>query len=376
MKHRPNLISVLLSIALVSLSCQRDQAFTLEIKEGTRIVHNLRPKIDNPRSRLEFVLQIGELEPEDENYMFDRPLSVTEDHMGNIYILDPNEGCIKKFSSSGEYITQFGRKGQGPGEYQVPMQIDCRSRQLLVTSMASQAHIFDLNGKYIRKFGVPRHQGLAMKLMDSDRVVGYSLGIRHDNSKENVILKIIDIEGNIEHEFGKPFLLDNVMGSWGANYTNITVDDENNIFLAFYHQNRIEKYSDKGELLLKISRELPFELEYKYGKDKIEIQGVVREVDREMFSLVSRGIGVDSRGRIWVLGLKAEIPRTQESEDSIIQEYFHFEVFSKEGVLLARLPFPDGMESFDNMTMDGDYIYFADPYGQACVYKYKVVWRD
>jgi len=366
----------MLSVALVSLSCHREKAFTLEIKDGTRIVHNLRPKIDNPRSRLEFVLQIGELEPEDENYMFDQPLSVTENHMGNTFILDPEEGCIKKFSSSGEYITQFGSLGQGPGEYQFPTLIDCRSGQLLVASMAAQFHIFDLNGEYIKKFELPRYQGLNMRLMDFDKVVGYSLGFRHDNSKENTILKIFNTDGNIIHEFGEPFLVDNARGSWIANFPCITIDGDNNIYLAFNHQNRIEKYSDNGELLLKISRELPFGLEYKYGKEKMEIQGVVREVNSTIFSFVTRGIGVDSQGRIWVLGYKAEIPRDQGSEGFVIQEYLHFEVFSKEGILLVRLPFPDGMESFDNMTMDGDHIYFADPYGQACVYKYKVVWRD
>lgn len=376
MKHKLNFISVMLSVALVSLSCHREKAFTLEIKDGTRIVHNLRPKIDNPRSRLEFVLQIGELEPEDENYMFDQPLSVTEDHMGNTFILDPEEGCIKKFSSSGEYLMRFGRKGQGPGEFQYPMQIDCRSGQLLVTLMAAQFHIFNLDGEYIKKFGLPQYQGIGMKLMDFDKVVGYSLGFRHDNSKENTILKIFDTAGNIKHEFGEPFLMDNARGSWTANFTGIMVDDDNNIYLAFNRQNRIEKYSDNGALLLKISRELPFGLEYKYGKEKMEIQGVVREINRAMFPFVSRGIGVDSQGRIWVLGYKAEIPRDQGSEGFVIQEYLHFEVFSKEGILLVRLPFPDGMESFDNMTMDGDHIYFADPYGQACVYKYKVVWKD
>lgn len=376
MKPKLKSILALLSIVLISLSCQREQSFTLRVNDGTRVVHNLRPKIDNPRSGLEFVLQIGELEPEDENYMFDQPLSVTEDHMGNTFVLDPEEGCIKKFSSSGEYLTQFGRKGQGPGEYQYPMQIDCRSDQLLVTSMAAQFHIFDLNGEYKKKFGLPQYQGIGMKLMDFDKVVGYSLGFRHDNSKENSILKIFDTEGNIEHEFGEPFLVDNARGSWTANYTNIMVDDDNNIYLAFIHQNRIEKYSDNGKLLLKISRELPFGLEYKYGKEKMEIQGVVREIDRAMFPFVSRGIGVDSHGRIWVLGYKKEVPRDQGSEGFVIQEYLHFEVFSKEGILLARLPFPDGMERFDNMTMDGDHIYFADPYGQACVYKYKAIWRD
>ena len=376
MRHRLKSVSILLSIVLVSLSCQREKSYTLEITDGTRIVHNLKPRIDNPRSSLEFILQIGELEPKDENYMFNQPLSVTEDHKGNTFVLDPEEGCIKKFSSSGEYLTQFGRKGQGPGEYQYPMQIDCRSDQLLVTSMAAQFHIFDLNGEYIKKFGLPQYQGMGMKLMDFDKVVGYSMGPRHDNTKENKILKIFDTEGNIEHVFGEPFLLDNARRSWSANFTDKTVDGDNNIYLAFNHQNRIEKYSDNGELLLKISRELPFGLEYKYRKENIEIQGIVREVDRDMFSLVSRGIGVDSQGRIWVLGLKAEVPWDQGSEDFVIQEYFHFEVFSKEGILLARLPFPDGMERFDNMTMDGEHIYFVDPYGQACVYKYKAIWRD
>jgi len=376
MKPKLKPILALLAMACILLSCQREKTFTLEIKDGTRIVHNLRSKIDNPRSVLEFAHQIGELEPEDENYMFDRPLSATEDHGGNIFILDSQEGCIKKFTSDGTYIMEFGRKGQGPGEYQIPMQIDCRSSQLLVTSLAAQFHIFDLDGQFIKKFDLPRYHGIGMKLMDSDEVVGCSLGIRHDNSKENPILKIYDTKGNIEHEFGEPFLLATAWKSRSANWTSITVDDDNNIFLAFNFQNRIEKYSDNGDLLLKISRELPFQLEYKSRKENMEIQGRVVEVDRDRFSLVSRGLGVDSEGRIWVLSCKKQFPWDQDSEEARIQEYFHFEVFSGEGILLATLPFPERIESFDDMTMDGDHIYFADPYGQACVYKYRVVWRD
>ena len=108
----------------------------------------------------------------------------------------------------------------------------------------------------------------------------------------------------------------------------------------------------------------------------MEIQGVVREVDREIFPFVSMGIGVDSQGRIWVLGYKAEIQRDPEREGFNFHEYLHFEVFSNDGILLVRLPIPEGIERFDNITMDGDHIYFADPFGQACVFKYKVEWRD
>jgi hypothetical protein len=358
------------------MSCQKEQTFTLEIKDGTRIVHNLKPQIENPESRVEFVVQIGELEPEDEHYLFDQPLSAAEDHEGNIYRLDTEAGCIKKFTPSGMYLMEFGRMGQGPGEFEYPMQIDCRSGQLLVASMGSQFLIFDLEGEYIKKFGLQQYEGFGLKFLDSDRVVGYSLGFRHDNTKGIKIMKIYDTEGNVMHEFGDPLLMDNSRSSWSVNVNAIAVDDDSNIFVAFGRQNRIEKYSDSGELLLKISRELPFGIEYKRGKRKIEIRGEVREVDRDIFTFVSRGIGVDSQGRIWVLGYKDQIPQDPVPEDLNITEFLYFEVFSEEGILLARLPFPGGMERFDNMTMSGDHIYFADPLGEGCVYKYRAVWRD
>lgn len=370
------IVTLLPVLALMSASCHKERTFTLEIKDGTRIVHNLKPKIENPESQLEFVVQIGELEPEDEHYLFDQPLSAAEDHEGNIYILDTEAGLIKKFAADGEYLTEFGRMGQGPGEFQYPMQIDCRSDQLLVASMAAQFLIFDLEGEYIKAFRLPEYQGFGLKFVGSDRVVAYSLGFRHDNTKGIKIMKIYDTEGEVIHEFGDPLLLDDSRGSWNVNLNSIAVDGDSNIFIAFGHQNRVEKYSQSGELLLKISRELPFKIEYKRGKQNIEIRGEVREIDRNILTYVSRGIGVDSRGRIWVLSYKDEVPQDPVPEDLNITDFLHFEVFSEDGVLLARLPFPDGMERFDNMTMFGDHIYFADPFGQGCVYKYRVVWRD
>ncbi len=274
---------VVVTLMLITMTCQKEKGYTLEIKDGISIVHNVRPQIDNPKSRLEFVLQIGELEPEDENYLFDQPISATEDHEGNIFILDSQEGVIKKFSSSGEYLFEFGRKGQGPGEFEYPGQIDFRSGQLLVTTMSAQYHIFDINGEYKKKFTLAQYQGLFMKLMDADEVVGYSMEVGGENSKENKILKIFTTDGEMKHSFGEPFLVDKARSSWTANFPHISMDDKNNIFVAFTAQNRIEKYSENGELLLVISRELPFKLEYKYRKENMEIGGQVREIERADF---------------------------------------------------------------------------------------------
>lgn len=369
------LIPILLLAPIIFLSYHKEKTYTLEVKDGVRYVHNLKPKYDKPIAGLEFIRQIGEFEPEDENYMFNQPISAAEDEEGNIFILDAEDYCVKKFSSEGKYISRFGRQGQGPGEFQYPMMINCRGRRLLVTSMPSVFRLFDLNGQYIDLFRVPQYQGIGMKLMNSNHAVAYSMSPRAENTNQNKILKIYDLQGKVLNEFGEPFLVNNTFSSWTANFLAITVDSQDDIFVSFLRQNRIEKYSGSGKLLMKIDRELPYELEYKYKKAKMEIRGEIREYLDEDFPFVSRGIGVDSRGRIWVITYKKQFPKNREGRDFVIQEYFEFEVYRGDGILLTRVPFPEKIEMFDNWTMHEDKVYFVDPYGQACVYVYTVVWK-
>ena len=70
---------------------------------------------------------------------------------------------------------------------------------------------------------------------------------------------------------------------------------------------------------------------------------------------------------------RKQLPKDFKNENIVYQEYFIFEVFSENGILLTEVPLPDEIERFDNLTMFKDHIYFVDPYGQACVYKYRVV---
>jgi hypothetical protein len=261
------------------------------------------------------------------------------------------------------------------GELEYPATIDCYQNRILVTRMTSQFHLFDLNGKYIKSIRLPQYQGFDLKFMNGDKVVGFSMQPGGDNTKENKILKIYDLQGNVLHDFGEPFLVETTKSSWVANFLRIAVNDKDDIFVAFSSQNRIEKYSNAGKLLMKIDRQLPFDLEYKYEKKKMEVRGKVREYMDEDFPRISRGIGVESNGRIWVLALKKEVPRDIKIEDFIYQEYLEFEIYSEDGIFLTKVPFPAEMERFDNWTMCNDRLFFVDPFGQACVYIYKTVWN-
>jgi len=49
-----------------------------------------------------------------------RRFSFDVDDSGNIYLLESLAGQISVYDKNGQLITQFGKKGQGPGEFENP----------------------------------------------------------------------------------------------------------------------------------------------------------------------------------------------------------------------------------------------------------------
>lgn len=364
---------LLLSLTML-LSCGGKRTYSVETKDGIRFVHNLQPALSEAAAHLEFVRKIGEMESEDENLMFVFPIHAARDGDGNLFVLDSQDYCIKKFDRDGNFLLKFGRQGQGPGEFQYPMLLGIGGEnRLIVQCMDSTYQIFDLVGQYIDRFTMGSYDGLFMRVMKSGNVVGYSMNFSEENSRENNILKIFDLEGKTLHVFGEPKLLTNTRNSWSANFLSLSLDREDNIYASFAYQNRIEKYSPIGELLMTIDRELPFPVEHKTVKETMDIGGVSRQIDRLKSTAVSRGIGIDRLNRIWVLGFIKEVPEITEREEYIPQDYNAFEVYRPDGVLLCHVPLPGEIESFDNFVLCENTIYFIDPYGECCLFEYNII---
>lgn len=369
--------AVLSWAVLTSLACRKERTYTFEVRDGVRYVHNLKPASEKPVAGLAFVRQIGELETKDPDYQFVRPISVAEDKGGNLFVLDDKDGCIIKYGPDRKFLLRFGRKGQGPGEMAYPMKVCvCANGQAVVSTMSSDFHVFDNNGVYINRFRLPPYRGLSPAVLGSDRIVGYSFQVKGENSRDNHVLAVFDFQGGLQHEFGDPYLLDTAMKTWNANFLGLAVDGDENIFVAFASLNRIEKYSPTGKLILSIDRSLPFKIAHRYEKSSMDVGGKVVAIDQPAFTPVNKGIGIDSRGRIWVLSFQKAISRSEVPKDYKIGDYLAFEIYSQEGVLLSRIPFPQEIVKFDNMTMHGDHIFFADPFDQACVYEYAVVDKE
>lgn len=365
---------VFVCAVLLTPACREEKTYTSDVRNGTRYVHNLAPASEKPVAGLSFVRKIGELEAKDPNYQFTRPISVAEDGQGNLFVLDDKEGHVRKFGPDRKFMLQFGRKGQGPGEMQYPMTLDVGTNgRIVVSTMSSDFHVFENEGTYIDHFRLPPYRGISPKVLGSDRIVAYAFQTNGENDRENHILAIFDFHGQLKHEFGEAYLLDTARKTWNANFVHLAVDDDENIFVAFSSLNRIEKYSANGKLLLSIDRTLPFEVTHDYIKSSMDIGGKVVAVDEPDFTPVNAGIGIDGRGRIWVLSFRKGVTRSQAPKDYKISDYLAFEIFSPEGILLSRVPLPPEIVKFDNMTMRSDHIFFVDPFDQACIHEYAVV---
>ncbi|MBN2856972.1 MAG: 6-bladed beta-propeller [Candidatus Delongbacteria bacterium] len=122
-----------------------------------------------------------------------RPMSITEDSSGNIFILDIMSMSIKKFDSQGNFVTSIGRSGQGPGELYYPSFAYINNDTLKVFSAPSRKiSKFDLDGNFY-----------ADQVLELD-VQLQNTKVSRDNSKiASYVVKQIQKEGQMpDIDFG------------------------------------------------------------------------------------------------------------------------------------------------------------------------------
>jgi len=74
----------------------------------------------------------------------------------NVYVIDAQENEIKVFSKQGGFIRAIGRKGQGPGEFNSPADLDFYQGKLYISDKLNyRIQILDKNGRYLSSFKLP-----------------------------------------------------------------------------------------------------------------------------------------------------------------------------------------------------------------------------
>lgn len=97
------------------------QDIEVKIEDGIPVVYNPKEPVSLPDvpSHVTLIedLRLGEPD-EEQNYPFSMLSWLCVDDDENMITVDNEEGCVRIFDKTGILIRRFGRKGQGPGEFQ------------------------------------------------------------------------------------------------------------------------------------------------------------------------------------------------------------------------------------------------------------------
>ena len=373
MKKFPIIISVIV-ILFISQPLLQGQNVKIKTENGIQVIYNPKNPVSVPgiptRIQVRQDLCIGD-EEGIEDFIFSQIRSVQVDEEDNIYVLDSKEVCVKVFDSNGKHVRTFGKRGQGPGEIQLPTRMYLvAGKEILIYDVGnSRLSYFSLDGKCLREISTGKHffsraipdsKGniITQLLIPGDKLV---YEVKKFDSNLNPIMTI----GSIEEE-RIPSVLNMVTPTF-----NVRVMKNDNIVWGYPTNYEIYIVSPEGKTLRKIVKDYkPVKItekdKEKLIKDSFGDQGIPPgyklEFPKNYYPYYFFIYGDD--GRIYV--------RTYEKDK---EGNFKYDVFDPEGRYIADFSLPeiDFMYVVKNNKMYS--MVWEDEKGIPVVKRYSVVWK-
>jgi len=360
--------------------------FTVEVIDDVRYVHNHAPQFgDTSDVKLKLLGKIGKLEGVEEKDILYNPVDAARLSNGDILILEGSGCLVKRYNKDHEFVSSFGQKGQGPGDFLSPYFLRLSVNKNKVYVADSKISMFSLDGSfqdsfkptYIALFGSlgVQYKRSGMAVLSGSHVILPSHPSKWIDSGDHKLLSVYDKTGTIIRSFGAVKLYENPRLTLNANIVYFTKDSSENIYAAYGHQNKISKYSPDGKMIFSADRSLPYEIENVMKVELFKSGNMESEFPWPSVSSVSKGVGMDHRGRIWVLTFLKQPNKFGAFEDEgNLSKCYEFDVFDSDGILLFKVPFPNVL--FDNFSIYDDRIYLIDFQNESCVYEYRIVERN
>lgn len=376
----------------------------IETVDGVRVIHNgdVGKWGKSEEISIEFVKTIGDIASEDGNVLFYMPADIAFDGDGNVYVLDSGNHRIQKFNPFGEFITSIGNKGQGPGEFQFPMSLDIDTKGFLyVADMGNQRiQVLTSEGKELKTIKLIKDSVSVTRISKSGRMIMGSGGgvlilgpggMREEKDFPKLI-KILNEDGGIQKDFGDQKDFKHILLNRMGNQFHFIVDKNENTFIAFDYQNRIEKYGSDGKLIWRTDRKLEYSMDPPKNKGILEAGGGRRRVEMPQMNRCSKGVAVDEKGRIWVVSLNRQMREDEQVQTSVMvlrnatggrnmnislegntdvrkTDMYRLEVYAPDGILLGKI----SLDHFvDDIHIEKDKIYLLDKMRGMQYYEYRI----
>jgi sugar lactone lactonase YvrE len=183
----------------------------------------------------------------------------------NIYVADSRINCIEKFDSTGKFLTKWGGKGGGAGQFDIPQNIavDVKGNVYVADARNNRVQKFDSNGKFVLMWG--KNGGKTGEVGDREGEFDNPFGVVVDSkgyvyvaSRNKLQVQKFTADGKYITHFGefKPSSTESISP------VDITIDKNDNIYVAAITRSKsnflpdglrrlIQKYDARGKLIAK-----------------------------------------------------------------------------------------------------------------------------
>ena len=370
MKRFKSLYSIFLLIisVFITVSACRNQKKewkgTITVENGVTVVQNPKePIYGEAVFSIEEDLSIGESKGEGD-YLFSAIRWITVDGAGNIYVLDMKENHVLVFDPTGEHLRTFGRAGQGPGEFRLPLTIGLTDRdEIIVEDYRSHLAYFSKEGEFIRNLPIAKTRVARVAVDSRGDILG--IVIVRDEESSHYELNRYDSDLNLLHNLGSTATPSSSKEGFNPFRGSIyyTFDKDDRVVWGVSDRYEIKICDTKGNLVKKITKEY----------DPVEItEEEKKEVEEEMppdiklaipkYHSAMQWIMTDDEGMIYVMTHE----RIRGSKG-----YYH-DVFDSEGRFMAKIPFQFRPQLIKKKKF---YTVTEDEEGFHVVNRFNVNWR-
>lgn len=331
--------SIILCVLLAFVTVGRLQAQKIKTVKGVQVVENgKKPKPPKGAlTKLVFKEEIAVGDSEEEEEIVAQPGFMAVDDKGTMYVVDMKASNIKVFDNTGRFVRTIGKKGAGPGEFNIPFGIIVTpAKELLVEDMMNRRlSYFSLDGKFIRNEVLENSLSTIGVVMDS---------------KGNFMARELVMEQNqlffelrkYDKDLNPMFVLDKAefQNPRQGNFNPFGVlavyifDQDDEIYYGDGKVYEIKTYTPKGKLIRRILK--------KYDPIKITKE----DEDRILNEIPDMGIGFKQGTKFPEYFPAYEYFVLDEGGRLIVRTYkkgekegeYVLDIFDKEGRYIAQIP--------------------------------------
>jgi hypothetical protein len=315
-----------------------------------------------------------------EEQAFVSPFAVVVVRDGSRLILDGRGRCVHRYDASGRWLGVFGRRGDGPGEFQdsSDMTLLPDGNVAIADVLQMRITIFTPDGILVGTKNLDRVVG-QIKALDSDRLLvsaqPRAMVMRMMPEGRAIdggpaLLDVMDSHGAIVGHVGRSREYEGRMAGAWMNRVYPAVITGDSIIVNYMGRPRMDVYSADGTLARIVHRHQSWEPVEPSEVPFTTPDGRART--RFNFDVLSTGMAVSPDMRFWAVGVALTAPDSrpfdsrEEAEAEIIPQVWGIDIFDARGRWLARHTLgPEYAMLYLDWWDDG--LYVLNAYGDATV---------